>query len=74
MIPSLLCFSLTAEMVFDAFILLLAIIPIKQLSGYSYWDTVWRIAVAIIPFLILLTLIFLALIVVVMIYILVNYR
>ena len=29
---------------------LLAIIPIKQLSGYSYVGTVWRMIVALIPF------------------------
>ena len=29
---------------------LLIIIPIKQLSGYSYWHTVWRIVAALIPF------------------------
>ena len=33
---------------------LLIIIPIKQLSGYSYWHTVWRIVAALIPFFVLL--------------------
>ncbi len=30
--------------------LLLTIIPLKQLSGYSYWSTVWRVVVAAVPF------------------------
>ena len=33
--------------------LLLAIIPIKQLSGYGYWGTIWRLIAAFIPFVIL---------------------
>ena len=53
-IPSLLCFSFKAESYFDLIVLLLAIIPIKQLSGYSYWGTIWRIIVAFIPFTIIL--------------------
>ena len=50
MIPSLLCFSYKAELNFDLMVMPLAIIPIKQLSGYSYWNTIWRILVAFIPF------------------------
>ena len=42
-IPSLLCFSVLLS-------LLLAIIPIKQLSGYSYFSTIWRLLAAFIPF------------------------
>ena len=61
-IPSFLCFSFKAEAYFDLFVLFLAIIPIKQLSGYSYWGTIWRIAVALIP----LTIIVLTLLVVIM--------
>ena len=52
-IPSLLCFSVKAEIVFDMLILLLAIIPIKQLSGYSYVSTIWRLIAALIPFIII---------------------
>ena len=33
--------------------LLLAIIPIKQLSGYSYFSTIWRLVAAFIPFVII---------------------
>jgi hypothetical protein len=33
--------------------ILLAIIPIKQLSGYSYVSTFWRLLAALIPFIIL---------------------
>ncbi|MBQ2563015.1 MAG: DUF3667 domain-containing protein [Muribaculaceae bacterium] len=58
-IPSLLCFSFKAESYFDLIVLLLAIIPIKQLSGYSYWSTIWRIIVAFIPFTIILIAIYL---------------
>ncbi len=50
MIPSVLCFSFRNEAIFDQLALLLAVIPIKQLSGYSYWSTIWRMLVALIPF------------------------
>ena len=49
-IPSLLCFSVKAEIYYDLLSLLLAIIPIKQLSGYSYFSTIWRLVAAFIPF------------------------
>lgn len=49
-IPSFFCFSFKAEARFDLVAALLAIIPIKQLSGYSYVGTVWRMIVALIPF------------------------
>ena len=52
-IPSLLCFSVKAEVIYDLLSLLLAIIPIKQLSGYSYVSTIWRLLAAFIPFAIL---------------------
>lgn len=52
-IPSLLCFNVKAEIAFNMLSLLLVVIPIKQLSGYSYWSTIWRILVAIIPFVII---------------------
>ncbi|MBR2206177.1 MAG: DUF3667 domain-containing protein [Prevotella sp.] len=65
-IPSLLCFSVKAEIVFDMLILLLAIIPIKQLSGYSYVSTIWRLIAALIPFIIMcLLLLFAAIIIIV---------
>jgi hypothetical protein len=52
-IPSLLCFNVKAEIYYDLLSLLLAIIPIKQLSGYSYFSTIWRLVAAFIPFVIL---------------------
>ena len=73
MLPSLLCFSLETEMVFDFAILLLAIVPIKQLSGYSYWGTIWRILVALVPFFIFISLMMLAGIVALWIYIFIKY-
>lgn len=51
-IPSLLCFSVKAEIVYDLLAILLVIIPIKQLSGYNYWSTFWRLLAALIPFVI----------------------
>lgn len=53
-IPSFFCFSFKAENYFDTLVILLAIIPIKQLTGYSYWGTIWRLLIAFIPFFILL--------------------
>ena len=52
-IPSLLCFSVKADIYYDLLSLLLAIIPIKQLSGYSYFSTIWRLVAAFIPFVII---------------------
>ena len=52
-IPSLLCFSVKTEVIYDVLSLLLAIIPIKQLSGYSYVSTIWRLIAALIPFIII---------------------
>ena len=51
-IPLLLCFSVKAEIVYDLLAILLVIIPIKQLSGYNYWSTFWRLLAALIPFVI----------------------
>ncbi len=59
-IPSLLCFSEDAEFYYDIVALLLVIIPIKQLSGYGYWGTTWRLALASIALIIMLILLFLA--------------
>ena len=50
-IPSFLCFSPKAQVMIEILCNLLIIIPIKQLSGYSYWHTIWRIVAALIPFL-----------------------
>jgi len=46
LVPSLLCFSLKADTIYGLLTLLLVIIPIKQLSGYSYWSTIWRVILA----------------------------
>jgi hypothetical protein len=64
-IPSLLCFSVKAEIYYDLLSLLLAIIPIKQLSGYSYFSTIWRLVAAFIPFVILCLLLAFAAIVII---------
>ena len=45
-IPSLLCFETNTEFIYQLFVLLMVIIPVKQLSGYGYWSTIWRLAVA----------------------------
>ena len=51
LIPLFLCFSLKAQVMIEILFTLLFIIPIKQLSGYSYWHTIWRVVAALIPFL-----------------------
>ena len=53
-LPAFLCFSLKAQMIVDILCMLLVAIPIKQLSGYSYWHTIWRIIAAIIPFFVMI--------------------
>jgi cation transport ATPase len=50
LIPVFLCLSLKTEIIFSISTLILAVIAIKQLSGYSYLNTIWRMLVAIIPF------------------------
>ncbi len=60
LIPSLLCFSFKAESRFHLVAVLLAVIPIKQLSGYSYRGTIWRLLLALIPFIFILFLSYLA--------------
>ena len=50
LIPMFLCFSLKAQVMIEILCTLLFIIPIKQLSGYSYWHTIWRVVAALIPF------------------------
>jgi hypothetical protein len=40
----------TGEIITASLFIPLFIIPIKQLSGYSYWNTIWRTIVALIPF------------------------
>lgn len=50
LIPSLFCLDSVGTFFFQLLGLLLTIIPLKQLSGYSYWSTVWRVVVAAVPF------------------------
>jgi len=59
-VPSLLCFSKNAELIWDIFAMLLVIVPIKQLSGYSYWSTTWRVAIAAITLITVIILLFFA--------------
>ena len=54
LIPQILCFSWKAEMIFSIITILPIIIALKQLSGYSYLQTVWRMHVALVPFTFLL--------------------
>lgn len=53
-VPSLLCFSLKAEIIYDLMSMLLIIVPIKQLSGYGYWSTIWRVALSVVTLIIIL--------------------
>ena len=46
LVPSFLCFSSNAELVYGVLTFLLINIPIKQLSGYGYWGTFWRVFLA----------------------------
>ena len=56
-VPSLLlALGSKTDEVISTLLLLLAIIPIKQFSGYSYWSTIWRLLVALIPFTIIVVL------------------
>jgi len=67
-IPSLLCFSPKVEMEYNLLTLLLVFIPIKQLSGYSYLNTIWRVVFAVISFVLMLILLFLGTFILVYIY------
>ena len=71
-IPMFFCFSLKAGVVYEMLATLLIIIPIKQLSGYSYWHTAWRIVAALIPFFVLLGLLFFASFIVLYLYALIK--
>jgi hypothetical protein len=48
LIPQFMCVSYKTEMIFSLTVTLLMIVPVKQLSGYSYWQAVWRMFVALI--------------------------
>ena len=72
LVPSFLCFSPKAEITYGLLTLLLALIPIRQLSGYSMWSTIWRTLLAFIPFVVVIVILALAFIVVVFVYLLVT--
>ena len=72
-IPSLLCFSPKVEMMYNLLTLLLVVIPIRQLSGYSYLNTIWRVVFAVIPFVLMLLLLFIGTIVFSILYYLIAY-
>ena len=46
LVPSFFCFNTRAEGVYGMLTLLLINIPIKQLTGYGYWSTIWRVFLA----------------------------
>lgn len=58
LVPALLCFSVKSETIYYTLSLLLCIIPIKQLTGYSYPSTIWRVLLSLIPFMMLFLLLF----------------
>ena len=72
-IPSLLCFSPKLEVKYNLLTLLLVVIPIKQLSGYSYLNTIWRVVFSVIPFVLMLLLLFIGAIVFIILYYLIAY-
>ena len=51
-LPSLLCFSPRTEVNYNLLSLLMALFAIKQLTGYGFVNTVWRVLVSFIPFVI----------------------
>jgi len=73
LIPAFLCVSLKMELILGLLTMLLIIIPVKQLSGYSYWKTMWRLVVALIPFIFMLMLLFIAGAIVLFVYALIKF-
>ena len=73
LIPAFLCVSLKMELILGLLTMLLIIIPVKQLSGYSYWKTMWRLVVALIPFIFMLMLLFFAGAIVLFVYALIKF-
>lgn len=57
LVPSFLCFSFEVENRFMLLSFLLVIVPIKQLSGYSYWTTAWRLLLSVVPFVVVVFLV-----------------
>ena len=48
LVPSLFCFGRRVETIYAISTLLLMIVPIKQLTGFSYWSTIWRLPLALV--------------------------
>lgn len=61
-IPSLFCFSMKGEIIYTLLTLMLMIIPLKQLFGFSYWGTIWRVAIAAMSLLVALILLIIGLV------------
>ena len=62
----------TGDYIFFSLAAPLVIIPIKQFSGYSYWGTIWRLILSVIPFCIVIVLLMFA-ILIIYAYIFINY-
>jgi len=62
----------TGDYIFFSLAAPLVIIPIKQFSGYSYWSTIWRLILSVIPFCIVIVLLMFA-ILIIYAYIFINY-
>lgn len=62
-IPSLFCFSMKGEIIYTLLTLMLMIIPLKQLFGFSYWGTIWRVAIAAMSLLVALILLIIGLVI-----------
>ena len=59
-IPMFFCFSLKAGVVYEMLATLLIIIPIKQLSGYNYWSTTWRVVLAVMTLIVIVLSLYIA--------------
>jgi len=68
-IPSLLCFTAREEMVYNMLTFLLIVIPVRQLSGYSYWSTVRRVLVAAVVFALMIALMLVAVLLAILIHV-----
>ncbi len=62
-IPSLFCFSMKGEIIYSLLTLMLMIIPLKQLFGFSYWGTIWRVAIAAMSLLVAMILLIIGLVI-----------
>lgn len=55
LVPSFFCFNSNTELIYGLLSLLLINVPIKQLTGYGYWSTVWRVLLAAISLIVVVT-------------------